>query len=880
MSMNTTSQTTINESQSSVKPRISKKRKSQDKDTTTVHKKAKIKKQRESLEDQLNFLDSRLALLNQRIEGNKSHTKRHKKTPVSTNPPTLPTPPQPLLPAPSEPPSQLPSQPQVQQQLIETAVAPKEELAQTTELESHSRTRKPSILLNDFEVDTNNTVPTTDNDRKKPPPKSRKKVASTGKKNSRVRKPSNKPKPRPVLPPPPQPVMRSQRSRRVPRRKVREVNLSESLKYCAQLVDQLANHEMAWPFNQPVDPLALNIPDYFDIIKRPMDLGTIKENIDNGVYTNPHGFAEDVRLVWKNAITYNQPGSDICLMAQTMSDFFEDKFVQAELLEEQAQSPYLKKLEMQETIRELKDSMKTVEKELSELRKQTPATPPPPKPAPSKPKQSRATNKRRKTSTSASVEPNYRPMSYEEKNKLSQAINGLAPDDLAGVVVIIDEEMPNLTKNEEEEIELDIDALDTVALRRLEAYVRDCSKPVRKSTDRNSRVRERETRLKQTELTESSTTESIKETERQIQALDQSLSGTSLLPPRPPKTSKKKDKANNGKDSSSSSDSSSSDSSSSSSSSSDTDSDSSEDGSEKENKPGTLVLDASSNAPAENANGIVPIDKAASAPPSTNTKLETTGPPLTENATTQPNTLESSQPSTTNIASNANDTSNPTADTPAPVVNSHTPAINDTNNKEQISFSLEDTSQSIVPQDINTPKILPSSPIKKDLVVNNLDSWSTLTEKAKQKETKQTSTSAQDTEKGLWSKFRSRDMMNKQREKDREELEKRLQREKEEKAKELVVAEERRKQKQQEEEEKVIKEVEEAKKKAEEEIKRKREAERAARKQLSEQTIDLDMSDEKMMLESFERGTGFDMSFLKLKPIEEEDDEFREDGEI
>ena len=33
-----------------------------------------------------------------------------------------------------------------------------------------------------------------------------------------------------------------------------------------------------WPFAIPVDPVALNIPDYFDVIKQPMDLGTIRKS--------------------------------------------------------------------------------------------------------------------------------------------------------------------------------------------------------------------------------------------------------------------------------------------------------------------------------------------------------------------------------------------------------------------------------------------------------------------------------------------------------------------------------------------------------------------------------------------------------------------------
>jgi len=38
----------------------------------------------------------------------------------------------------------------------------------------------------------------------------------------------------------------------------------------------LKNHKHGWVFNEPVDPIKLGIPDYFQIIKHPMDLGTVK----------------------------------------------------------------------------------------------------------------------------------------------------------------------------------------------------------------------------------------------------------------------------------------------------------------------------------------------------------------------------------------------------------------------------------------------------------------------------------------------------------------------------------------------------------------------------------------------------------------------------
>jgi hypothetical protein len=47
------------------------------------------------------------------------------------------------------------------------------------------------------------------------------------------------------------------------------------LKACMQLLKELRKNRVAFPFNQPVDPNALGLPDYFDVITKPMDLGTI-----------------------------------------------------------------------------------------------------------------------------------------------------------------------------------------------------------------------------------------------------------------------------------------------------------------------------------------------------------------------------------------------------------------------------------------------------------------------------------------------------------------------------------------------------------------------------------------------------------------------------
>jgi hypothetical protein len=50
------------------------------------------------------------------------------------------------------------------------------------------------------------------------------------------------------------------------------------------LVKGMWKHQHGWPFHSPVDTVKLRLPDYFTIIKKPMDLGTIKKRLDNNYY--------------------------------------------------------------------------------------------------------------------------------------------------------------------------------------------------------------------------------------------------------------------------------------------------------------------------------------------------------------------------------------------------------------------------------------------------------------------------------------------------------------------------------------------------------------------------------------------------------------------
>lgn len=65
------------------------------------------------------------------------------------------------------------------------------------------------------------------------------------------------------------------------------------------------------PFRTPVDPINLGIPDYLDIIKTPMDMGTIEKKLRKGEYSDPWEYVDDVWLMFDNAWLYNRKTSRV-----------------------------------------------------------------------------------------------------------------------------------------------------------------------------------------------------------------------------------------------------------------------------------------------------------------------------------------------------------------------------------------------------------------------------------------------------------------------------------------------------------------------------------------------------------------------------------------
>lgn len=101
-----------------------------------------------------------------------------------------------------------------------------------------------------------------------------------------------------------------------------------ALHLCYRLHMKMQSNKYASPFLHPVDPVALNIPDYFDIIKNPMDFGTIYQRLINGQITTEAEYLKLMELVFTNAITYNKPQDDVAFMAHELQAYFDKEYTQ------------------------------------------------------------------------------------------------------------------------------------------------------------------------------------------------------------------------------------------------------------------------------------------------------------------------------------------------------------------------------------------------------------------------------------------------------------------------------------------------------------------------------------------------------------------------
>ena len=95
-----------------------------------------------------------------------------------------------------------------------------------------------------------------------------------------------------------------------------------SLRYCRNITAKILKYPVAIYFSKPVNPIEENVPDYFEKIKRPMDLGTVLDKLDKAQYPTIDKWKEEMTLIWTNAMLYNGIDHPIHIIAKELREKF------------------------------------------------------------------------------------------------------------------------------------------------------------------------------------------------------------------------------------------------------------------------------------------------------------------------------------------------------------------------------------------------------------------------------------------------------------------------------------------------------------------------------------------------------------------------------
>ena len=314
------------------------------------------------------------------------------------------------------------------------------------------------------------------------------------------------------------------------------VRLNEHMRKCLGLLRDLQRQPQGAWFAAPVDWRALNLPDYPDVVKRPMDFATVKNNVETGLVETPDEFKASVMLVFKNAMQYNAKKDNVVhIVAAELKVFFEEKFrSQIEPLgpvdtpsevvarsrkggggggsrggggagsrggggggggsrrpaasgqrsdfagsgEHQGYASTVPQgMVSQERFSQLQNQMEMLKQQLSELKRQSSA---------SEASISMAAQLQSaahlgggapsfggRSSGGGRRQVDERPLTEGEKETLSQEIQSLAHDKIGGVLDII-REGSCLDAGSDEQVEIDLDNIDSGTLRELQRYVKSC----------------------------------------------------------------------------------------------------------------------------------------------------------------------------------------------------------------------------------------------------------------------------------------------------------------------------------------------------------------------------------------------------------------------
>ncbi|TFK41386.1 Bromodomain-containing protein [Crucibulum laeve] len=306
---------------------------------------------------------------------------------------------------------------------------------------------------------------------------------------------------REIHPPPPkdlpyaEPLKKSKKGKRV-----KDNGTTEQLKFCGRILQELhrkQHYDIAHPFYEPVDWVKLEIPAYPKIVKKPMDLSTIRRKLDAHEYSTAQKFFDDFKLMIRNCFLFNPAGTPVNQAGIELQRLFDDKWKSLPPLhavdpsdDEEEDEDDEEEEERQRAIAAMESQIETMRSNLTALKHKAPEKkkkekkkekPPVASTSKAPVKQAKAPTKK---STKKKPVADDDVLTFEQKKDLSESISKLDETKLEKVIQIIHEGVPEI-RDSTEEIELEIDLLPAAVLTKLYNFV---IRPQRQAPAKRSRV--------------------------------------------------------------------------------------------------------------------------------------------------------------------------------------------------------------------------------------------------------------------------------------------------------------------------------------------------------------------------------------------------------
>lgn len=210
---------------------------------------------------------------------------------------------------------------------------------------------------------------------------------------------------------------------------------------CLKIVQLLSSKQFEninWPFLIPVDTKL--IPNYLNVVKKPMDLKTVTEKIEKNLYEDKKDLENDLRQITTNCFLFNLPGTEVYECGKGFE----------RLVRKHLTNVNLKSDEISGNILEIKNKIENLTKEIKDLEEQL-------------------IQKR----SEEGLEQKRKSYTMEQRIKIASEVSKVSEDDALKIAKIIESHNPDFDIYNREVIEIDFKLLGDAVIEEIDSFIKN-----------------------------------------------------------------------------------------------------------------------------------------------------------------------------------------------------------------------------------------------------------------------------------------------------------------------------------------------------------------------------------------------------------------------